>query len=430
MKKLISILLAFTMITGLFIAYANNDIILVNTDENVITEQQSANSDEASNLSDTENSIPDNDINSKNESEKESDNTQDENVNSDSESSDLTDSTEKADDAENGDNKENSENVENDENIADTDINDNTEKSENTENTEVVEKPENSDNTDNIEADSKTEINTEQTNKDDTSTNDDKKTDKTTVTDNNDIPKNYKPIGKISEAEAREFLKAAGESYSTRYLDSNMSILHYGRYIGEDGRLYAINKLRGEFRNKYYDYKIHTKASFKVKMPDNDLSSTDEVEIQIYQKQPIVNGKSLMSNFVLCIKGDLKQKWFSQYTLAVRPFEGAFYSSDGILGDEESIISAFEEIDYFDGTYTINDISDNAESESMTLYYNFNDSSKTVMNSITVSYDGCRVTVPIENVDYTGNFLGTFLYMMYPDEKIYTELCKKLGIMP
>ena len=58
MKKSISLLLIFTMLTGLFIAYANDDIIPVNTDENVITEQQLTNSDETGNSSNSENNIP------------------------------------------------------------------------------------------------------------------------------------------------------------------------------------------------------------------------------------------------------------------------------------------------------------------------------------------------------------------------------------
>lgn len=209
-----------------------------------------------------------------------------------------------------------------------------------------------------------------------------------------------------------------------RWDDREKSLEAYGKYRDDDGVFHTIITLHGDSFGKDYDYTTEITASFSATLYEPTISSDGQITATYYHIARTVDNDTLPGKDLLKLQGNRGKMWLLGGDVEVRRADpNVEFNPDSHLTDDSSIYMEFIPLEWFDGSQYEHVVG--AEGIA-SLRFRYRDSSKTVMESIQLEYDGHKDTVSIQDVTYTGKFISMFLKMVYPGN--YRTIAKKLGV--
>lgn len=197
--------------------------------------------------------------------------------------------------------------------------------------------------------------------------------------------------------------------------------------IGEDGLIHHKVTLAGTSEGRVFDYKIAATAKFSAYIRNSltveELSSDGMINLTYYELDRTVDGKSAVgARQFIEMKGDKGTKWFMLNEFEI-PNENSISVIDNWHAGLNSIYLGFSPLDKFDGKMYESSSTDSV----MSLMFNYSDSLKSVLKSITLEVDGVKKNVDINEIDYSGKFITGFLGMIFPEDD-EVRIIKEMGL--
>jgi len=212
-----------------------------------------------------------------------------------------------------------------------------------------------------------------------------------------------------------------------RWDDKEKSIEAYGTYRDDNGVFHGVRCLRGYFMKAERDYRVNITAVFNINDNSSDtskiVSSDGNLRLTYFNVVPIVDGTERFDQQLVKVSGDLGEKWFLSGTLEAAKPDPNVEIRDTNLHDDQSIYLGFIPLDKFENhmmEFTA------GVGETLGFTFNYNDNTKTVLNSIEIRLDGVTRTVRIDDVNYKGGFISYFLQIVYPET--WQDIAEGLGL--
>ena len=215
-------------------------------------------------------------------------------------------------------------------------------------------------------------------------------------------------------------------------LTKEESINKHGNYYEDtpDGAVYhSCVPIAGENRGRRYESELDSQIDFTLNQNFQGVASDGKTNFTIYEiKKEWLEldtgqkGHRTLWETLLCVSGDLGEKWYIKGQTAWHIPEGTTTSSFPDL-DSQSAYYGWQEVVEITDTYI-----DNLRTDVADITLHFANEARTGLRSISFHFDGLSCETSLENIDYTGPFLSYFLSNVYGEK--WEDMAKAFGLTP
>ncbi len=197
------------------------------------------------------------------------------------------------------------------------------------------------------------------------------------------------------------------------------------QYTDSDGASHLIGTLHGQNGENYYDYSVKAEAAFNANIRNSDtvskISSDGNVTLTYYEIDRTMNGEPINSmSWYAKLSGNLGDKWFVMSTFEV-PHESSAAIENRATDNNSQIYIGFLPLCSFDGS-SYDYLAEDRGRTVLGLRFDYSDSSKTYLTSVTLEADGAKAAVGFDDIDYSGAFLSGLIGYAFPEVNILSEM--------